>query len=284
MSTAIEHKAVLEPLEHLVGTGFEVTLVKPDVHGHVAASDILAAIRPDTLLVSTMHANNETGALQPIEAIAESLPRDDIYFHVDAAQTFGRLNAALAHPRIDLISLSGHKTYAPKGIGALVMKRRSNKRAPLTPLMFGGGQERGLRPGTLPVPLIVGFGLAAELAHKERDARQQKCLGIRSAAMEALRPLAPHFHGDETRGVLPHILSFSVPGVDSEATMVATKDIVAISNGSACTSASYQPSHVLKAMGVNQDVLSGTIRISWSHQTEHPPWTSFVERLSDLTF
>jgi cysteine desulfurase len=284
VSTAIEHKAVLEPLEHLTGAGFEVTLVKPDSQGYVSASTILEAIRPDTLLVSTMHANNETGALQPISDIAAALPRDDIYYHVDAAQTFGRLNHALADPRIDLISVSGHKTYAPKGIGALIMKRRFNKRAPLTPLMFGGGQERGLRPGTLPVPLIVGFGLAAELAQKEQVARHQKCMAIRVGAIQALQSLQPHFHGDEKRGVLPHILSFSVPGVDSEATMVATKDLVAISNGSACTSASYQPSHVLQAMGVTKDVLSGTVRISWSHLTDHPPWPHFVERLSDLVF
>jgi cysteine desulfurase len=284
VSTSIEHKAVLEPLQHLAETGFEVTFVAPDVRGHVAASDVLSAIRPDTLLVSIMHANNETGAIQPIEEIADALPREDIYFHVDAAQTFGRLNKALSHPRIDLISVSGHKTYAPKGIGALVMKRRAGRRAPIAPLMFGGGQERGLRPGTLPVPLIVGFGLAAELAEKEREQRLRKCLAIREAALEALRPLSVHFHGNEEHGVLPHILSFSIPGVDSEATMVATKDIVAISNGSACTSASYQPSHVLEAMGVSSDVVAGTVRVSWSHETKSPPWSLFVERLNDLRF
>jgi cysteine desulfurase len=282
VSTAIEHKAVLEPLQHLSENGFEVTFVSPDDRGHVAASDVLSAIRPDTLLVSIMHANNETGAIQPIEQIADALPRDDLYFHVDAAQTFGRLNKALSHPRIDLISMSGHKTYAPKGIGALVMKRRAGRRAPIAPLMFGGGQERGLRPGTLPVPLIVGFGLAAELAEKEGEQRLRKCMAIRTAALDALMPLSVHLHGNEQFGVLPHILSFSIPGVDSEATMVATKDIVAISNGSACTSASYQPSHVLKAMGVSTDVIAGTVRISWSHETDTPPWPLFVARLNDL--
>lgn len=284
VSTAIEHKAVLEPLQHLAKTGFEVTLVPPDLRGHVSASDVLSAIRADTLLVSIMHANNETGAIQPIEAIADLLPREDIYFHVDAAQTFGRLNRALAHPRIDLISVSGHKTYAPKGIGALIMKRRSGRRAPIAPLMFGGGQERNLRPGTLPVPLIVGLGLAAELAEKEREQRLRRCIAIRTAALDALAPLSPYVHGDEQRGVLPHVLSFSISGVDSEATMVATKDIVAISNGSACTSASYQPSHVLKAMRASTEVIAGTVRISWSHETEAPPWPLFIERLNDLRF
>ncbi|WP_083354723.1 aminotransferase class V-fold PLP-dependent enzyme [Mesorhizobium sp. LCM 4577] len=284
VSTSIEHKAVLEPLQHLAATGFEVTLVSPDKHGRVSPSDVLAAVRPDTLLVSIMHANNETGVVQPIEAVADALHGECPYLHVDAAQTFGRLNRALSHPRIDLISLSGHKIYAPKGIGALIMKRRSGRRAPIAPLMFGGGQERGLRPGTLPVPLIVGLGLAAELAEKEREQRLRKCVAIRMAALEALAPLSPHVHGEEDFGVLPHILSVSIPGVDSEAAMVATKDIVAISNGSACTSASYQPSHVLEAMRVPADVTAGTVRISWSHETQTLPWGLFASRLNDLRF
>lgn len=284
VSTAIEHKAVLEPLDHLRSLGFEVTLVKPDVHGHIDAQDILNAVRPDTLLVSVMHANNETGAIQPIEMIADGLRGQSAFFHVDAAQTFGRLNSVLAHPRIDLISMSGHKVYAPKGIGALIMKRREGRRAPLKPLMFGGGQERSLRPGTLPVPLIVGFGFAAKLADHECEIRRKRCADLRSDALTALKPLNPYVHGDEDRGVLPHILSVSIDGIDSEAVMVATKDIVAISNGSACTSASYEPSHVLKAMGVDANVLTGTVRLSWSHSTEAPPWDDFVARLSDLRF
>lgn len=284
VSTAIEHKAVLEPLDHLRSIGFDVTLLKPDRQGYVEANDVIDAVRPDTLLVSVMHANNETGAIQPIEAIAEQLRGSSVYFHVDAAQTFGRLNSALAHPRIDMISVSGHKVYAPKGIGALIMKRRDGRRAPLKPLMFGGGQERSLRPGTLPVPLIVGLGLAAKLADSEAGARYKRCAELRTEALAALEPLKPYVHGDEERGVLPHILSVSIEGIDSEAVMVATKDIVSISNGSACTSASYEPSHVLKAMHIPDDVLRGTVRISWSHATTSPPWEEFVSRLSDLQF
>lgn len=284
VSTAMEHKAVLEPLDHLRSIGFDVTLVKPDRQGYVAAQDVIDAVRPDTLLVSVMHANNETGAIQPIEAIAEKLAGSSVYFHVDAAQTFGRLNSALAHPRIDMISVSGHKVYAPKGIGALILKRREGRRAPLKPLMFGGGQERSLRPGTLPVPLIVGLGLAAKLADSEAGARYKRCADLRAEALTALEPLKPYVHGDEERGVLPHILSVSIDGLDSEAVMVATKDVIAISNGSACTSASYEPSHVLKAMNVSDDVLRGTVRISWSHATTSPPWGEFVSRLSDLQF
>ncbi|WP_291412035.1 aminotransferase class V-fold PLP-dependent enzyme [Devosia sp.] len=284
VSTAIEHKAVLEPLERLASEGFEVTLVKPDKDGYVSAADVANAIRTDTLMVSVMHANNETGAVQPIAEVASLLSDDDLYFHVDAAQTFGRLNDALAHPRIDLLSLSAHKIYGPKGVGALVTRRRNGSRAPLAPLMFGGGQERGLRPGTLPVPLIAGFGLAAKLAAEEAHARAQANMAFRQTAVTALAPLRPVVHAREERGVLPHILSFSVPGVDSEATMVATKDLVAISNGSACTSASYEPSHVLSAMDLPVEVINGTVRVSWHHKTKNPDWRLFVERLQDLQF
>ena len=284
VSSAIEHKAVLEPLEHLAAQGFEVTLVAPNRDGYVSADEVMAAIRSDTLLVSIMHANNETGAIQPVAAIADRLPADGPVFHVDAAQTFGRLNDELSHPRIDLIALSGHKSYAPKGIGALVARRRDGRRPPLQPLMFGGGQERGLRPGTLPVPLIAGFGLAAQLAHQERVARQEACQAIRLQAIAAFSALDPIIHGDAVRGVLHHILSIAVPGVDSEAFMVAAKELVAISNGSACTSASYTPSHVLRAMDLDADLTSGTVRISWSHHSRDIPWSELVRRIDDLRF
>lgn len=282
VSTAIEHKAVLEPLEHLDAAGFEVTLVAPDGDGYVSVDEISAAIRPDTLLVSVMHANNETGAIQPVVAIADRLPADGPFFHVDAAQTFGRLNEELSHPRIDLLALSGHKSYAPKGIGALVVRRRDGRRPPLQPLMFGGGQERGLRPGTLPVPLIAGFGLAAQLAQQESAIRWKACEAIRFEAISAFRALDPIVHGDMDRGVLPHILSIAVPGVDSEAFMVAAKELVAISNGSACTSASYTPSHVLRAMGLNAELTAGTVRISWSHESSGIPWLELAARIDDL--
>lgn len=281
VSTAIEHKAVLEPLEHMGSQSFEVTLVRPDASGRVSAEAIAAAIRPDTLLVSVMHGNNETGALQPIAEIAAQLEDDAIVFHVDAAQTFGRETGVLANRRIDLISVSGHKVFGPKGVGALIVRRRNGRRAPIAPLMFGGGQERGLRPGTLPTPLIAGFGLAAELAEKEHEARRTHCLAIRTDALAAIAPLNPIVHG-ESGPTLPHILSFALPGVDSEAIMVTAKDLVAISNGSACTSSHYAPSHVLTAMGLDDEVVQGTIRISWSHMTEPVAWSRFAECLKDL--
>ncbi len=282
VSTAIEHKAVLEPLALLEARGFEVTRVPPAPTGHVSASDVLAAVRSDTLAVSVMHANNETGALQPIAAITSGLDPEGPFLHIDAAQTFGRLTATLRDRRIDLVSLSAHKAFGPKGVGALVARRRGMRRPPLAPLMVGGGQERGLRPGTQPVPLIAGFGLAAELAAKEEGARASACQAIRREALAALAPLAPVVHGDEAVGILPNILSIAVPGVDSEAVMVALKGIAAISNGSACTSSSYEPSHVLTGMGLSSDEIAGTVRISWSHATGRVDWAGIAERIADL--
>jgi len=163
ITTAIEHKAVLEPIAVLERRGFTVTVVPVEQDGTVRPDAIRAALRPDTVLVSVMAANNETGARQPISEITDTLASHEAFFHTDAAQSFGKDLAVLRNPRIDLLSVSAHKLYGPKGIGALVTRRRGYAKPPLSPLMHGGGQERGLRPGTLPVALIAGLGKAAEL-------------------------------------------------------------------------------------------------------------------------
>ncbi len=275
VSTQIEHKAVLEPLEMLARRGFEITLLPPHEGGWIDPDSVKRALRKDTLLVSVMHANNETGVTQPLNEIADMLAGHPAFLHVDAAQTFGKLIEPLRTQRVDFISLSGHKIYAPKGIGALIVRRRGFNRPPLRPLMFGGGQERGLRPGTLPVPLIVGLGLAAEMAHRNFLQREDVCRAFRRRALEALSVLEPIFNGDRER-MLSHTLNISFPGVDSEALMVALKNEVAISNGSACTSHSYQPSHVLKAMRIPQMIIQSAVRLSWSHLTEIPDWDAVV--------
>ncbi|WP_446655372.1 aminotransferase class V-fold PLP-dependent enzyme [Blastomonas sp.] len=282
ISSAIEHKAVLEPLEYLSRRGFEVTLVAPDRAGYVAAGQVLDALRPDTLLVSIMHVNNETGAVQPIGAIADGLSAHSAYFHVDAAQSFGKATPALRHPRIDLVALSGHKVQGPKGVGALVAKSRDGERAPLSPLMYGGGQERGLRPGTLPVPLIAGFGLASELAERHREARLMQARIVRKEALDALAPMLEQENGivqGAPELTLPHILSVTLRDLDSEAAMLALQDIAALSNGSACTSASYSPSHVLVAMGLSEMQVQNTVRFSWSHD-DTVPWRAISEALA----
>lgn len=279
VSTAIEHKAVLEPLEALANQGFAVTLVRPDVSGAVSAAEIKAAIRPDTFLVSVMHVNNETGIKQPLAEIASVLEGHDAYLHVDAAQGFGKDIEGLRVLRIDLISASSHKVYGPLGVGALIMRKRGFARPPLKPLAYGGGQERGLRPGTLPVPLIVGFGIAAKCAMRDSNARRERCEAVRAEALTALEPVGARLHGDPAI-TLPHVLNFSVDGIDSEALIVALKDVAAVSNGSACTSQSYQPSHVLRAMALPESAISGAVRLSWCHLTDSVDWAEIARRIA----
>lgn len=281
VSTAIEHKAVLEPLEVMAERGFSVTLVKPDASGAVDAAAIGAALRPDTLVVSVMHVNNETGVRQPLAEIASAMKDHEAYFHVDAAQGFGKDIENLRLPRIDLISASSHKVYGPFGVGALIARKRGFVRPPLTPLAYGGGQERGLRPGTLPVPLIIGFGIAAKLAVKDANARRKRCEAIRREALAALEAVGARVHG-EPAITLPHVLNFSVDGIDSEALIVALKDIAAVSNGSACTSQSYQPSHVLRAMGLPENAVTGAVRLSWCHMTDSVEWAQIAKRIASF--
>ena len=280
LALAIEHKAVLEPLEALAKShGVEVERVPVGECGWVDPDEISKRLRPDTFVVSTMHANNETGVVQPLNDIAEVLRGHSAYWHVDAAQSFGKCDG-LAEERIDLISISGHKLYGPMGIGALIARRRGYERPPLTPLMFGGGQERGLRPGTVPVPLVAGLGEACRLALSEQDKRSSACAAERAMATTAFDPLDPIYNGDQAR-VLPHIMNLSIPGIDAEAAMMMLRDLVAISNGSACTSSSYEPSHVLSAMGLASERASGSIRVSWSHDPVLVDWVDVAERLAN---
>lgn len=282
ITSQIEHKAVLEPMAALEKRGFEVTYLPPNDDGRVTAEQVEQALRDDTLLVSVMHANNETGIIQPIEEIAKLLDDQTPYFHVDAAQGFGKDFAPLRSTGIDLISISGHKLFAPKGVGALLMRRKNYEQPPLQPLVYGGGQERKLRPGTLPVPLIVGLGLAAELAEKEETERRAKCRAFRETALKALAPLEPYFNGAQ-EFCQPHVLNLAVEGVDQEAWMVALKDHIAISNGSACTTSSKKRhSHVLVAMNAPKWILDSSVRISWCHITEQPDWEAIINVIASL--
>jgi cysteine desulfurase len=283
VSTAIEHHAVLEPIEELRRRGFDVTLVPPDQGGVVDPDAVLAALRPDTLLVSMMHVNNETGVIQPIVEVADGLNATDTYLHVDAAQSFARGFArgaarevdALRHPHVDLISVSAHKINGPKGVGALIVRRRDGRRPPLQPLTFGGGQERQLRPGTMPVPLIAGLGLAAELAMTEAEARDARCRAFGQSMLAGLAPLNPVVNGDPGRSV-PYILNISFPGMDAETAIDAWRDLVAISNGAACTSQSYTCSHVLSAMQLPAWRKDGALRFSWCAASTEPDWSALV--------
>lgn len=264
ISSPLEHKAVLEPLEELARCGFEIELLPADQRGWIDPAELTRTLREDTLLVSLMQVNNETGVEQPLAEYSQVLDEHEAYFHVDAAQGFGKSLEPLQGSRIDLASVSGHKVYGPKGVGALLVRRRGGVRCPLQPLTFGGGQERGLRPGTLPVPLIAGLGEAARLAGRDHAERTQSWKRNRELILTSLDSVDPQVNGDESR-LIPTTASLSLPGINSEAALVATKQLVAMSNGSACTSTEYGPSHVLLAMGMEEKRALMTIRVSWSH-------------------
>lgn len=281
VSTAIEHKAVLEPLEHLASRGFEVQLVAPDSTGTINADDVVKAVTDDTLLVSVMHVNNETGVIQPIDEIAEGLQEKDVYFHVDGSQGFGKDIGRLRHPRIDMISISGHKIFGPKGIGALITRRRGRRRIPILPLQYGGGQERGLRPGTQAAHLIAALGKASEVALRDLDDRRRLCLAFRRDLLTGLSPVKPELLSGTTPTV-PAIASLRFQGLDAEAMMLSLKPLVAISNGSACTSERIAPSHVILAMGLSVDDAFQVTRWSWCHDTPQVNWANVQKTLEIL--
>lgn len=265
ISSQIEHKAVLEPLEEMERRGFEVTLLAPNEGGWIPPEAVEAALREDTLLVSVMHVNNETGIIQPIAEICEALKDHPAFFHIDAAQGFGKELIAPRLKRVDLISVSGHKIYAPKGIGALITRRRSFKRPPLTPLMFGGGQEAGLRPGTLAVPLIAGLGLAASFAINESEQRRSIC-DLIDGRIQSLFSSHGLVRLGDSRRRLHCIACFYSPDLDSEALLFILKDILSLSNGAACSSSSYKASHVYEALNVGNP--EHIIRCSWNHDID----------------
>jgi cysteine desulfurase len=279
ITSKIEHKAVLEPIEHLQLQGFDVTYLDVTTCGQVDIEQLKDALRDDTLLVSIMHINNETGAIQPINEICQLLAEHDAYLHLDAAQSFGKYPFDLDNPRIDFISVSGHKLYAPKGIGALIMRRRGFIKPPLKPIYFGGGQEKGIRPGTLATPLIAGLGLACEISSRNAEKWLAHTSVLKAEFIAAVSELGAIVNGLNTS---PYVINFSIPGINSEAAMVKLKGIIAVSNGSACTSSSYTPSHVLTAMGLSSDQIASAIRVSFGANTKHIPYHEITASLRTL--
>jgi cysteine desulfurase len=258
VTVATEHKAVLDSMHALERRGWSLTVLPVGRDGLLDPATLKAALRPDTVLVSVMHANNETGVVQPIAELGAITRAAGVLFHCDAVQSAGKIPFDVERAQIDLASLSAHKMYGPKGVGALYVRRKPRVR--LTAQMDGGGHERGFRSGTLNVPGIVGFGKACELAAAEREAEAARVLGLR----ERLRAgLAAGLDLLTVNGSLAHRLpgnlNVSFAYVEGEAMMMAIKD-VAVSSGSACTSASLEPSYVLRAMGVGDDLAHSSIR------------------------
>lgn len=259
VTSAIEHKAVIEPCRHLEALGWEVTYLSPDKQGMVDWRAVDDAIRPDTVLVSIMAANNEVGTIQPIERIGEVCEQHGVIFHCDAAQALGRIPVDVSTWNIDLLSLSAHKAYGPKGVGALYV-RQKDPSGVISPLYYGGGQESGIRPGTLPVPNLVGFGAAAELASLNLDKETSRLCVLRQSLLVQLLRSNPDLvvHGHPTHS-LPGLLSVGLPGVNGDEFLFALRD-VAISQGSACSAGSPEPSHVLTALGVEYELARSSFR------------------------
>lgn len=266
VTTAIEHKAVLQPLGELEKQGFEVTYISPDESGRVSADDVLNAVREDTLLVSVMHANNETGIIQPVKEIGDALSGRDIFFHVDAAQTFGKLVEELRGVKYTFLSASAHKMYGPQGVGVLVMRKKRYKLPPLTPMFFGGSQEHGFRPGTVPTALIAGMGEACRIAEKEYADNLKKYEETKQMIYQLLEQsgISYSVNGDR-KYCIPNTLNVRLDGMNSVALMQYCKQFCGMSNGSACNAASHEPSHVLKAMGFSDEHTEQSIRLSWGN-------------------
>ncbi len=260
ITSKAEHKAVLDVCRHLEADGCSVTYLDPDPNGSIACEQVAAAFRPDTVLVSLMHVNNETGTVQDLSAIGALTRARGILLHVDAAQSAGKLPLELSRSHIDLLSLSAHKLYGPKGIGALFVRQRPN-RVRLEPLLFGGGQERGLRAGTLPVHQIVAMGEACRIASMEMGEERARLQQLRDQLWQALAGLGTVTLNGHPERHWPGILNLSFTGIAAEALLAAVPDI-ALSTGSACTSANTEPSHVLRAMGCDALRARGAIRFS----------------------
>jgi len=254
-----EHNAVLDPCHYLRSLGFEVTFLPVESDGLIDLNLLEKTLRSDTILVSVMAANNEIGVLQPLEAIGNLCHTHQVLFHTDAAQAIGKIPLDVEAMHIDLMSLTAHKVYAPKGIGALYVRRR-NPRVQIAPQIHGGGHERGLRSGTLYPPQIVGFAKAVELAIAEMPAESQRLTELRDRLWQRVSQLdGIHLNGHPTQR-LPGNLNISVEGIDGQALLLGVQSAIAVSSGSACTSAKIEPSHVLRALGLSDELAYASMR------------------------
>jgi len=254
-----EHKAVLDTCRALEKEGFEVTYLDPEPNGLIDLEKLAAALRPDTILVSLMHVNNEIGVITDIAAIGQLTRSKGIFFHVDAAQSAGKIPIDLTQMQVDLMSFSAHKVYGPKGAGALYVRRKPKVR--LEPLIHGGGHERGLRSGTLATHQCVGMGMAFEIAQQEMDSETQRLRQLRDKLLDGLKEMEQIFvNGDLTQRI-PGNLNISFNFVEGESLLMGLRDL-AVSSGSACTSATLEPSYVLRALGRSDELAHSSIRFT----------------------
>ena len=287
ITSKIEHKAVLDPCRQLEREGFEVTYLEPDDGGIISPEDIKSAFKENTILVSIMHINNELGTINNINEIGKIVKNKGAFFHVDAAQSTGKVNIDLKDAPIDLMSFSAHKTYGPKGIGALYVRRKPRVR--IEALFHGGGHERGMRSGTLATHQIVGMGEAFRLAKLEMEKDHKKVSKFHKKFLDNVGKIEHVYINGDLKNKVPNILNISFNFVEGESLIMGLKDI-AVSSGSACTSASLEPSYVLRALGRKDELAHSSIRFSFGRFTNDDEvertlqlLNNVVERLRELS-
>ena len=279
VTSAVEHKAVLDTCRHLQGQGFQVTYLVPGADGIVAPEQVAAALRDDTLLVSLAHVNSEIGVVNDIAAVGEICRPRGVLLHVDAAQSAGKLPIDVQAMPLDLISLSAHKMYGPKGVGALYARRSPSLR--LRAQMHGGGHERGMRSGTLPTHQLVGMGEACDILHREMADENRRILKLRQRLWSQLKQIPEaSLNGDEHRR-LPGNLNISFAGVEGETLLLALDDL-ALSSGSACTSASVEPSYVLRALGLPDELAHASLRFTLGRFSTEEEVDYAARRVTDV--
>lgn len=283
ITSAIEHKSILETVNMMKKKGFDVDIVNPDLSGQINVQEILDKVRDDTLLVSVMHVNNETGIIQPVDRLGTELEKRNILFHVDATQSCGKLVDEIRNLKYNMLSFSAHKLKGPQDVGVLILKKKKYKLPPVKNIMYGGQQEGGIRPGTIPVALVAGCGKACEIAEKEYRENSQKCKSLKVILEELLKKSNVNYHYN---GAQQYCIDSSVnicfKGVMSEALMLSSKQYCSVSNGSACTSKSYSPSYVLEAMGIPTEDIENSIRISWGPETNEIEFRDNINKMIEI--
>lgn len=281
ITVSTEHKAVLDTCQDLERKGFEITYLSVDAEGLINLEELKSAVRTDTILVSIMYANNETGVIQPIKEIASITQKKNVFFMTDATQAVGKINIDVDDLGVDLLAFSGHKMYAPKGIGVLYVRKSHNK-LQISPLIHGGGHENGLRSGTLNVPGIIALAKACEVAKEEMVENQEKIINLRDNLENALLKLSNTSLNGSYKNRIYNTTNICFKGIDANILIGRMKN-VAVSNGSACTAAVVEPSHVLKAMGISDEDAFASIRFSLGKFNTKEEINTVIKNISELT-
>ena len=280
ITATTEHKAVLDTCKHIEKLGGEVTYLPVNAEGLIDLNELEAAIKPTTILVAIMYANNEIGTIQPVKEISAIAKKKGVLFFTDATQAVGKIPVDVIKDGIDLMSFSAHKMYGPKGVGALYV-RRKNPRVKVTAQIDGGGHERGMRSGTLNVPGIVGFGKACELCQLEREEETKRLINLRDKLETELMKLEEAYVNGSREHRLPHVANISFKYVEGEGLMMGFNKNIALSSGSACTSASLEPSYVLKALGLGDDLAHSSLRFGLGRFTTEEQIDYTVKSISE---